>query len=299
MLFYHLAEAGVDGGVFSANVDTGRSERLTPKAGTPDRERNLLLWSPSGRTLISTLCNVTTCSVDVIDPKSGTARRMSKDFAADGATDTHLVGFADAAAAARPWKTYNLATGSIQTVAERWIARTSESVVLDDHRFLVAGEDAAGMRYNIVLVDTDGGTEQLVLGQAAGEEALRLRGYLRSPRWALLGAEPVGEILFRGTGGSYSILDVESGTLVPPVARVGQADADVTLGEGCGPAIAPEIDETFTPIGGRLTGPTDFPILRSGEPLGDPATVSLDGVEPVIPPPTVAGRRFRIALTTP
>lgn len=218
-LFFHSGAPGVDGGIDMVDVATGTRTTLLKGQDAPDQERRLLFWSVSGDTLLSLLCGAHECWVDVIDATSGTVRRLPKQFGAVAASDRFALGYSSAEGPNRQWELYDLTSDTTRVVAKKWIAETEEGIAVGGDSFVVAGWSPDGSVYSVVMVDGVSGEERLVSSQSSKEAVLRLQPYLVSDRWAAVSSTPLWRSVLGG-GADVSVLDLNTGDLLPAVGRV-------------------------------------------------------------------------------
>ena len=126
-LFWHGGRYGIDGGLSRVDLSTGAIEILITAAASTERNRNLLFWSTSGKTLYSTTCDMESCSVDTWTAEQGVAR-LGLDLATGNASDRLALGYqlghgGGDHQAARAWEIYDVKTGEISMVATSWISR--------------------------------------------------------------------------------------------------------------------------------------------------------------------------------
>jgi hypothetical protein len=122
-----------------------------------DYERYLLLWSPTGRMLVSTLCNFESCFVDIIDAGSMTSTRLDQRFAPLAVTDRYLIG---RQRADREWAVLDLETGKISDLAVDDSAQVGTVVPIDDSH--LALDLYANETYSIVVADLATGDQRTI-----------------------------------------------------------------------------------------------------------------------------------------
>ena len=214
-LFVHGGAQGRDEGVVAIEIATGRVIPLIdPGPIAPDDERNYLLWSPSGNTLFSTVCDLERCLVDVIDAASLSARRLAQPFPTVAATDAYLLGQDEGR-----WTVLDLAAGTTRPAAidPTWDPRSI--VAADDTHVLF--DYQVGGQYVVGMVDLVTGTTTRVFTTA--DLGLRLnRLPVVDGRWAFLGPDgSISDSLARdGEYPSVAVLDIDSGTVDPERIRI-------------------------------------------------------------------------------
>ncbi len=157
-LFVTAGSQGADAGVMALDPRSAETRVLVPPAKVPgDHERYLLLWSPTGKTLVSTLCNFQSCFVDIIDAGSMTSTRLGQQFAPLAVTDRYLIG---RQRADREWAAFDLATGKISDLAVDESAQVGTVIPIDDSH--VALDLYANGTYSIVVADLATGDQRTI-----------------------------------------------------------------------------------------------------------------------------------------
>jgi hypothetical protein len=226
-LYWHGGRYGVDGGLSIVDLAArGDSLALTAGSESTERNRNLLFWSASGETLVSTLCDMESCSVDSVSTETRMVHRLDLDFAAGSGSDRYLLGYrvghgSTDHQADRPWEVYDLSREVISAIAETWVKRTADGFFVADDTVLVSGLSTDGSTYSIVRVDLESGVETLLFSQPEDESVLHLRRYDLGSDFPILGGK---ESEFGPNGGNLSILDLASGHLIDQPAVIGAID---------------------------------------------------------------------------
>lgn len=217
-LFLHAGANGVDEGVVALNPRTAEQRVLAPRSKLKNSNdvRNHLLWSPTGDTLVSTLCDLRRFLVDVIDVRAMTATRLHSPFAAVAATDRYLVGSGPEGSL---WQVLDLTAGEITPLGLDRAAFVTGLVPIDDTH--VALNVKLGGTSSIVVADLASGEQRVLHTETlTGDEA--------EPELALMRHEVIdGRYLLVSASRSFSdllsehpeppaihLLDIESGTLV-------------------------------------------------------------------------------------
>lgn len=157
-LFVTAGSQGADAGIVALDPRSAETRVIVPPAKVQgDYERYLLLWSPTGKTLVSTLCNFQSCFVDLIDAGSMTSSRLDQQFAPLAVTDRYLIG---RQSADRAWAALDLATGKISELAVEPSAQVGTLVPIDDSH--VALDLYANGTYSIVVVDLVTGDQRTI-----------------------------------------------------------------------------------------------------------------------------------------
>jgi hypothetical protein len=178
-LFAHAGTQGVDRGIIRIDLSDGKVSSVVGESRLEDFGRNFLTLSPTGRTLMSTLCDLTGCFVDVVDTKSGAVRRLPEPFPALLITDRYVFGRLEPG---RPWRAWDLAANKSldvaldpDLVARSLVAVTDSLVVLDSgaartYQVLALDLDtgAVDTLYERPGEDGDGGAQLMRMGAVAG-----------------------------------------------------------------------------------------------------------------------------------
>lgn len=197
-LVVHGGADGLDEGVAVLDPATGRLEQLVAPVPLADGfVRNLIFWSPSGRTLVSTICDFERCLVDVVDVESRRVRRLEEPFPALAATDRYLVGRTWQGS---PWEVLDLERGERRILELDPQIQASVISTVDGEQLVVDSAEAG--RYRILQVDLAAGTVRTVYdAPARGDADVRLLvGGPRDGRWLVLAPGGSFEWSLQATG---------------------------------------------------------------------------------------------------
>ena len=206
-LFVHASEPGRDAGVVALHMASGEVTTLVEPGPLPeDDARNSIFLSPSGDTLVSTVCNAERCLVDVVDTESLAARRLDEPFNTATGTDAYLLG------SGHEWSSFDLAAGTSQPLDFDPAVLSRAVSWVDDARILV--EDGTAKSLQVVELDLASGASRLVF--ESSKRALRLMSLPAvDERWVFLSPDfAFSDSLARD--GTYPIvraLDLETGTV--------------------------------------------------------------------------------------
>ncbi|MES2208701.1 MAG: hypothetical protein V4515_00715 [Chloroflexota bacterium] len=220
-VFIHGGGDGQDEGIAALDVRTGEFHQIVaPGPLAAGYERNYLLWSPSGQTLASTICDMEGCIVDIVDAGSLTARRITEPFPAVAISDQLAIGRTRTGA---PWQVLDLASGAVHAssldpkIEPSVILMTGETTVVLDT------EDADGYRILVVDLATDAITV-LYDEPATPKPALRLFAMASGDAGSILLASDrsIADALSSGSGlPQIHRLDARTGDVSPLAVRLG------------------------------------------------------------------------------
>jgi hypothetical protein len=222
-LYVHDSERDVDGGVITIDTSDGTVTELIPRRDVAENfSRNRFTWSPSGDRLMSTLCDLERCFVDIIDDQTKTVRRLPEAFPALALTDRFVVGRWDIGS---PWVAWDLASDAMREMPLDPSWNTGYMLTLDGDRMLVGHLGDGG--YTVFLVSIPSGDSTVVYREAGPDAAgLRLTNVRPAAgRWAILttsesfypDVSAAGDLVFPEVVG----LDLTSGALEPPLVIAG------------------------------------------------------------------------------
>ena len=212
-IFVHGGREGQDHGVVAIDTADGTVTQIVP--GGPiaeDYSRNYLVWSPSGKTLMSTLCNLKGCFVDVIDTKTSTFQRLPEPSPAIVVTDRYLLGRLEPGT---PWLVRDLRADATDVLPLDRLLNAQALVALDDDHVVI--DRISPNDYEILKVDLASG-EVVVLYTESTSPTKNLR-LMRMPpvdgRWALISEDSsIGDRLSRdGTFPTIFGLDTTTGKI--------------------------------------------------------------------------------------
>ncbi|MFZ5853503.1 MAG: PQQ-binding-like beta-propeller repeat protein [Chloroflexota bacterium] len=209
---------GVDPGVAAISLADGTVSQVIEPGSLPDgwtgSAARALVGSPSGRTVVSSLCAGGRCALDVIDPASGTVRRLIDEPAGFpvALSDEVVIVVADDQSGL---EAYELATG--QRLWQRTGAEFQYGYVTSDGRYVLSYLDhREPWRFVVSVIDPRTNDERVVLARDPAE-GLVLWPELSGDEQAVL-----------GTGGRFE--DVSQGA---PVVRADLLDlASGALAQG-------------------------------------------------------------------
>lgn len=218
-LFAHAGTQGVDRGIIRIDLSDGKVSSVVGESRLGDFGRNFLKLSPTGRTLMSTLCDLTRCFVDVVDTRSGAVRRLPEPFPASLITDRYVFGRLEPG---QPWRAWDLAANKSldvaldpDLVARSLVAVTDSLVVLDS---------GAARTYQVLALDLDTGAVDTLyerLGEDGDGGAQLMRMGAVAGRWVFLSdAASISDKL---------AADGTLPTLQPLGAELGEASVDAVV----------------------------------------------------------------------
>ena len=211
------ARPGTDPGIIAVSLVDGSVTQLVGSGpvlnGWTGSVARTLAVSPSGRTVISGLCLIDRCAIDVLDPQSGSVRRLIDEidaFPGPITDDVVIVGSDQSSDIAA----YDLATGT--RLWQRTGAEFQYSYTTSDGHLVQSYIDHGGPYvFTVSVIDPRTNDERIVLRRDVAE-GLTL--------WPELSADD-GAVL--GTGGRFgdvsqsnpvvraALLDLATGDLVP------------------------------------------------------------------------------------
>lgn len=207
-LFLHAGADGLDQGVVALDPRTGDERVLVaPSKVDTTYARNSLLWSPTGDTLVSTLCDLEQCLVDVIDVASMTSKRLDKPFPAVAATDQYLVGHGPEGDA---WRAFDLDTGTIITLPVDPVAQVWTVLAVDDTTAVL--DTFVGRTYSIVAIDLATGESRTVHSETVADEGAPAMQLVKPSARSM--TQPAEGSLFVpvASSNSFSVAMAEAGT---------------------------------------------------------------------------------------
>jgi hypothetical protein len=214
-LYYAVGTgSGTDGGLYAVDLATKTEQTLVPSGPAPDPSSRIRLeWSPSGRTLASSLCGFETCAIDVVDPSTLAARRLGSTALLTAISDVYALGTIGIHGG---WVRIDLATGAEMPLGSGTIADAHEGWALEDGSFVISGWSADRTAYVIAVASVDGSARTVYTQPAADAKLLQRIG---SPgRFVLVGPE-LADLLAKG-GGALDVVDLEMGTSQSEAYRV-------------------------------------------------------------------------------
>lgn len=214
-LFVHGGEDGRDFGALAIDTQSGAVQTMIEGGDLgPSEQRNFLLWSATGNTLVSTICDLEQCQADLIDPATLETRRLPGTLAVVAVTDGYLLGHA---AAGADWVVFDLARDAASVLPIDPQAQVSALIPIDNRRVVL--DELKKGSYVISLADLEDRSLREITTLAADPDSeLRLlRWPLGDPRWAAL--SPGGSIsdglAENGTLPTIRVLEVDSGDILP------------------------------------------------------------------------------------
>ncbi len=212
-LFVHAGRDGKDRGVMMIDTATGSLTNVVPPGSVKvGYVRNYLVWSPTGNTLMSSLCDLEGCFVDIIDTASAISHRLPESFPALLVTDRYVFGRVEGGL---PWRAWDLIDGKEVDVPLDGLLNPHVAVALDDQHVLI--DDYAATSYRILRVSLATGEVTTAYEDGAADvNGLRLmRMAPIDGRWAMLGAvESISDQLaLDGTYPAIFGLDTSIGTV--------------------------------------------------------------------------------------
>ncbi len=180
---------------------------MSPSKVDSTYSRNCLLWSQTGDTLVSTLCNLEQCLVDVIDVGSMTSKRLDKPFPAVAATDQYLVGHGPEGDA---WRALDLDTGKITTLPVDPVVQVWTVLTVDDTMAVL--DTYLGGQYAIVAIDLATGEARTLRSESVPEEESPAVQLMKPSARAM--TQPAEGSLFVpvASSNSFSVAMAEAGT---------------------------------------------------------------------------------------
>lgn len=192
-VYVHDSVPGLDRGLQSVDVATGSISALTAVSSVEGRtERSWMLWSPSGNTLVSMLCDLEVCVLDVADAATGATRRLDVEFAAWAITDSYA--FGQTRKEGGQWATLDLASGDVRELPPGLVIQVSGLLPIAGDRFLVD----TGLE--VVSIDASGNDHRVLLSEAVPSLTALVENQFNPVPGAML--------LVPGEGGGVSMSDV-------------------------------------------------------------------------------------------
>lgn len=209
--------AGTDPGLAAVSLADGATTRLLASGPAPDGwtdgAARSVVASPTGRTLVSGLCLMDRCALDVIDPAGGTARRLVDDVEAfpRALTDEVVILASDDLARL---EAYDLATG--RRLWERSGAEFQYGYPTSSGGYVLSYVDHGDpWRFVVAVLDPPTGAERVVF-EADPNDGLRLWPALSGDAFAVLGTDGRFEDVSQASPVvRASVLDLATGRLVP------------------------------------------------------------------------------------
>jgi len=206
---------GVDPGVAAVSLVDGTVSQVIEPGPLPDgwtgSGARALVRSPSGRTVVSSLCAGGRCALDVIDPASGTVQRLIDELAGFpvALSDEVVIVVADDQSRLAA---YDLATG--QRLWQRTGAEFQYGYVTSDGRYVLSYLDhREPWRFIVSVIDPRTNDERVVLARDPAE-GLVLWPELSGDEQAVLGAGGRFEDVSQGAPVVRAdLLDLASGAL--------------------------------------------------------------------------------------
>ncbi len=208
---------GVDPGVVAISLADGSATQLiepgpAPNGWTASVARSVIA-SPSGMTVASALCLMDRCALDVVEPASGSIRRVIDEIEAFPrlVTDDVLIVGADDLSRI---EAYELETG--RRLWERTGAEFQYGYLTSDGRYVLSYIDhREPWRFVVSVIDSLTGEERVLL-ERDPNEGLRLWPELSNDELAVLGTGGRFEDVSSGSPVVHaSVLDLATGALDP------------------------------------------------------------------------------------
>jgi len=210
-------EPGLDPGIVSISLVDGSVVELIAPGPLPDgwigSAARTLAASPSGRTIASGLCLADRCAIDVVEPSSGSVRRIATSieaFPGPMTDDVLVVGRDDLSRVAA----LDLASGEL--LWERTGAEFQHAYMTAGGRYVLSYLDHGNpWRFRVSVIDPRTNDERVVL-EADPNEGLTLWPDLSRDDLAVIGVGGRFADAAQGSAVVHArVLDLVSGTFIP------------------------------------------------------------------------------------